>query len=281
MRRKVKRLRFGRIACGHTTVVGIFCGLALASLTSGCDSEKRLAPLDAQQITDDPELVAYLDAFPHEKYEVLEVPGVGKFYVDDNPALVKEAIRNGKPWEPHIILEFVDYVVPGSTVLDVGAHIGSLTIPLALLTGPEGRVYAFEPQRKVFRELVYNLWINELDHVTPLRLAASSEPGVIQMDPIDGFDGRVSIGEGGDTAEARTIDSFGLSDVSLIKIDVEGHEIDVLRGAQETIATSHPVILLEIWRENLEAVNTELVALGYELRRIVGHDYIAEYSGSE
>jgi FkbM family methyltransferase len=165
-------------------------------------------------------MAAYLDAFPYAEYQIYDVPNVGKFYLDDNQASVKKKLRSGQPHSPRVIEEFEKHVVPGTTVLDVGAHIGSLTVPLARLVGPKGRVYSFEPQKKIFRELVYNVKLNGLLNVTPLRFAVSSAPGIIEMAPAYKYDGRVAIGRGGDPAEARTIDSFGFSNVSLIKIDV-------------------------------------------------------------
>jgi hypothetical protein len=130
-----------------------------------------LAP---QLLHDEAEMAAYLEAFPYAEYEIYEVPAIGsRFYVDDNPANVKKRLRSGKAHEPDMLREFGRHVIPGSTVLDVGAHIGALSIPLARRVGPEGHVYAFEPQRKIFRELVYNIRLNELTNVTPLRFAVT------------------------------------------------------------------------------------------------------------
>jgi FkbM family methyltransferase len=235
----------------------------------------------APQLLDDrDEIEAYLEAFPHQDYEVFDVPGVGKFYLDDNPAWVKQTLRKGQPWEQHVIRQFEKYVVPGSTVLDIGAHIGSHTLTLARLVGSAGRVYAFEPQRKVFRELVYNLRLNELDNAIPLRFAVSSEPAILEMDPTRGPDGQVHVGKGGDKVEARTIDSFGFSDVSLIKIDVEGHQIPVLRGAERTIRALHPVIIIEIGREQPEETKRLLRDYGYSYRNVGAVDYVALYEGT-
>jgi hypothetical protein len=66
----------------------------------------------------------------------------------------------------------------------------------------------------------------------------------------------------------RTIDSFGFSDVTVMKIDVEGFEVEVLRGAEQTIRGNRPVILVEIAIENLGAAELLLERLGYALRRI-------------
>lgn len=173
------------------------------------------------------------------------------------------------------------YVVFGSTVLDVGAHIGALTVPMARLVGPQGRVYAFEPQKKVFRELVHNLKLNGLSNTIPLRMAVSSEPGVVEMNAVTTQDGRVGIGSGRDEVEARTVDSFGFSNVSVIKIDVEGHETHVRWGARDTIDAFRPVIFLEIRRENLELTRLLLEAFGYHLRRLRRRDYIATFGNDQ
>jgi FkbM family methyltransferase len=260
----------------HTITVGALCVAALGFLSTGCHRGQEPA-LAAQLLHDEAETAAYLDAFPYEQYQIYDVPEIGKFYLDDNPAGVKQTLRRGKPWAPAMIEELEKYVVPGTTVLDVGAHIGSITLPLARMVGPKGRVYAFEPQRQVFRELVYNIELNELVNVTPLRFAVSSEPGIIEMDPIKDRDGIVHIGKGGDPAEARTIDSFGFSNVSVIKIDVEGHEAPVLEGAEETIKALHPVIFVEIWAYKFDEVQPILDGYGYSLRKIKGDDYIAVF----
>jgi FkbM family methyltransferase len=236
----------------------------------------------APRLLDDrDEIEAYLEAFPYQEYQIHDVPELGRFYLDDNPAGVKKQLRSGKRWEEHLIDQFERHVVPGSTVLDVGAHIGSHTIALARLVGPSGRVYAFEPQKKVFRELVYNLRLNEVSNATPLRFAVSSEPGVLEMNPIRGADGQVSIGAGGDEVEARTIDSFGFSDVSLIKIDVEGHQLPVLEGAERTIRAHRPAIVIEIGREQRKETKRKLREYGYRFRRIAFYDFIALHERSE
>ncbi len=238
----------------------------------GTHAQPDLAP---RLLDDRSEIQGYLAEFPIQQYEIHVVAGVGSFYLDDNPANVKSAIRRGQQWEPHLVQQFEKYVRPGATVLDIGAHIGSLTVPLARLVGPKGHVYAFEPQRKVYRELVHNLRLNQLSQAIPLRYAASDAPSVLEMNPLHQFDGRTSIGEGGDRVEARSIDGFGFRDVSLIKIDVEGHETAVLAGAERTIHASHPVILIEIWEGRAEQITAQLREVGYSLRKIGYQDYLA------
>ncbi len=241
---------------------------------SGQAAEPTLAPL---VLFDTDEIATYLDEFPKDDYQIVEVPDLGRFYIDDNPALVKKTLLSGKPWEPYVIEALEKHLSPGDTVLDIGAHIGSLTVPIARLIGPTGTVFAFEPQRKIYRELVYNLELNELSNAVPLRFALSSKTEIVEMDPAVANDGQVRVGKGGDKVEARPIDSFGFSDVALMKIDVEGHEAEILRGAVDTIGALHPVIIIEIWRPNLKIVMPMLESYGYTVRPISFMDYIATY----
>lgn len=228
-------------------------------------------------LDDSEELSAWIEAFPADRYRIAEVPGLGRFYVDDNPALVKQTLLQGRPWEPHVLEHLARHVRSGSTALDVGAHIGSITVPMARLVGPAGRVYAFEPQRRIYRELVHNLRLNELAQAVPLRYAVGAESAIIEMDPVTAHDGRVAVGKGGDRAELRTLDSFGFTDVSLIKIDVEGFELEVLRGAEALIERERPILILEIREEDAarDAAFRKLGELGYDHRQIWDADYLA------
>jgi FkbM family methyltransferase len=253
------------------------CAGLMGCVALACAPRDPEPALDPQLLFDAEEMARYLDEFPEGEYEIAEVPGLGRFYIDDNPALVKQALASGEPWEPYVIEELEKHLAPGDTVLDIGAHIGSLAVPMARMVGAAGRIYAFEPQRKIYRELVHNLALNEISNVVPLRYAISSQTQIIEMNPLTAEDGRVRVGEGGDRVEARTIDSFEFPDVSLMKIDVEGHTIEVLRGAGKTIDAFNPVIIVEAWVQNRQVVMAILKGHGYRVRAISDYDYVATY----
>lgn len=231
----------------------------------------------------------YVNAFPQAEYEQHEVPGIGRFFVDDIGDLVKQVVKNGDAWEPHVIELMQEWVEPGTVVLEVGAHIGTHTVPLSRLVGPRGRVYSFEPQRKIFRELHHNLALNGINNVVALRFAVGSgPPRVIEMNPATaGNEAGTGVGAGGDQAELRTLDSFRFERVSLLKIDVEHFENEVLDGAVDTIRRNRPVIVLEILGgedyetatpdvlERIHGTWRKLEALGYRVAPIRKHDYIA------
>jgi FkbM family methyltransferase len=287
---------------GPIPATGCAALLLLAS-TSGCRRKtpglcpegNRVSPraLAPRLLHDDEEIDAYLKAFPRPFYRITEVKGVGQFYIDENPALVKRYLALGLPWEPHVLVQFSKHVRRGSTALDVGAHIGSHTVPLAHLVGGKGMVYAFEPVKKVYRELVQNLELNKIGNAKALRYAIGARNEVIEMNPVAVFDGRTSVGKGGDRAELRTLDGFGFCNVSLIKIDVEGYEAEVLRGAEETIRRWRPAIILEILHANeydqlppaekarVDETRQLLRRYGYRYQAILEnmHDYLALPAG--
>jgi FkbM family methyltransferase len=247
--------------------------------------DDRLRP---RLLDDREEAEAYLEAFDTRRYGVATAPGWTRFYVDPPPDRIKDELRAGRMWEAEVARLLLQHTRPGSTAIDAGAHIGTHTLTLARAVGPLGRVYAFEPQRKLHRELVHNMRLNQVDNVVALRFALGDEPGVIEMRaPVEGNEGGTPVDKGGEKAELRTLDSFGFSNVSMLKIDVEGFEDAVLDGAKETIERSKPVILIEILgghryatatseqRARIDGTRRRLKALGYRVEQVSAHDYLA------
>lgn len=272
-------------------------GVALLALAAGCSDgppgtanantvdEALLRPA---LLDDRAHMDAYLAAWPEDLYKQYRVDSLGTFYIDNVHDLIKAWLVRGLLWEKHLVELFPRHVKPGTTVIDAGAHIGTHTLALAKLAGPEGRVYAFEPQRKIYRELVYNMRLNGAANVVPLRVALGERAGVIEMaQATPGNEGGTQVGLGGDRAELRTLDSFGFRNVSFIKIDVEGFEDQVLDGARQTIQRNRPAILIEIqggqryesasaeMRAAIDATRARLIAMGYKVERVHAHDYLA------
>jgi FkbM family methyltransferase len=232
---------------------------------------------------------AYLKSFPKEQYEVIRVRGGGQFYLDDKQDEIKGFLRKGGIWEENVVTLLRKYVKPDTTVIDAGAFIGTHTLFMSKYVGKKGRVYAFEPQRKIYRELVYNLKLNQIRNVVPLRFALGSGSEIIEMNPAaDGNEGGTGIGSGGDKAELRSIDSFGFRNVSLIKIDVEGFEDYVIEGAKETILKYHPILIVEIaggvadqklspqMKLRVDQSKEKIAKLGYSVERMDRHNFLAE-----
>ena len=146
-------------------------------------------------------------------------------------------------WNPIEYAAFRAAVTPGMVALDIGANVGAYTVLLAQWVEKAGRVYAFEPSGPAFRGLVRHLSLNDQDDVVrPLAVAVSDREGsgTLIVAPTAG-ESRLTgdLGQGsGVTVAVTTIDIFCAREgvqPSFIKVDVEGEELAVLRGARETI----------------------------------------------
>jgi FkbM family methyltransferase len=172
---------------------------------------------------------------------------------------------------------------PGMTILDVGANIGSLTLPFARLVRPGGRVIAFEPQRIVYQMLCGNLALNAIDNVIAHNSAVGHQGGSISVPAIDYTQpenfGGVSVGAAaeGETVPLVTIDSLTLHRCEFVKIDVEGMELDVLKGAKDTLQRFRPRLYVENDRaEKSPALIDHLLALDYRLYWLTPTAYMAD-----
>lgn len=269
--------------------------LVSATLVVSCDAPPppyepiAVVSVSPELLDDREEIRRYLNAFPLADYQRYDVPDVGSFFVDDPADMIKQVIVAGDKWERHSFDLLAEHIVPGSVVVEVGAHIGTHTVRIGQLAGPWGRVYAFEPQRKIYRELHHNLALNGLTNVVALRMAiGSGATRVIEMNPTTpGNEGGTGVGAGGDAAELRSLDSFGFERVSVLKIDVETYENEVLDGAVDTIRRNRPVILIEIMGgtdletaspdvlQKIAVTRGKLEALGYSVSQVFKHDYVA------
>lgn len=140
---------------------------------------------------------------------------------------------------------------PGDVVVDVGANIGNHTVFYAQKVSPGGIVYSMEPQRVTFELLCANLAINGLVNVIPMQVGVGDAEGELPVpiyDPntVRNF-GAVNI-EGhtaGEIVKIIPLDSLELKRCNLIKIDVEGMELKVLKGAEKTIRACRPFLFVE------------------------------------
>lgn len=162
---------------------------------------------------------------------------------------------------------------PGDVVVEVGANIGAHTVALARLVGPGGHVYAFEPQRIIYYNLCANVSINSLENVHCFQQAAGASEGFVVM-PEQRYDqpgnyGGVSASKSGMGEQVRRVRLDNCIDVPqlrLLKIDVEGMESDVIRGAKKLITRHGPLIYVENDRREKSKELIELIrSLDYRL----------------
>ena len=177
--------------------------------------------------------------------------------IDDDP-WVSRSLREQGEWSESemdvmrttftILCQAPIYRDSGIEIVDAGAYIGDLTIPLAQLTWVN-KVYAFEPQPEVREILEKNIELNSITNIEVMPYALGHMNGPISFTP------NTALGSPGSTqmrlddsgevkGEMRTLDSFGLAP-QFIKADVEGMEMFVLNGAQETLKRSGPILFYE------------------------------------
>jgi FkbM family methyltransferase len=173
--------------------------------------------------------------------------------------LVGRVLAISGVWEPTVTAAFTRALAPGDVCLDIGAHIGYYTLLAARLVGPEGHVYAFEPSPANYRSLRANLERNGLRNVTTAELAVGDQErravlyegpqhntGLTTLSPV--------LAAKSETPPRETIVDVApvtsvvppedLARVRVIKIDVEWHEIEVLRSLAPVFELGHRLSVL-------------------------------------
>lgn len=158
-------------------------------------------------------------------------------------------------WEPEVTRVLTPTVKQGMTVIDIGAHIGYYTLLFAKSVGPSGRVFSFEPHPNNFDLLCKNVQLNKLMQVQTFNQAVFSHMGEITIsvpdDQPNSGNGSACIDKGVQQFRVRAISLDAFCEKftvrpDVIKMDVEGAEYEVLRGAEQVIAQCRPKLLIEL-----------------------------------
>lgn len=177
--------------------------------------------------------------------------------------------------EPHLQQALQLLLSPGMTVLDLGASVGFHAMLAARFVGPSGRVVCFEPVAENARLIRHNAALNGFSHVSVEEVAVGARDGQARflLSETPNW-GKVAQGDepppaaGERVVPQRSVDSVmaerGLAKPGLIKIDIEGAEVDALDGAKETLAAARPVLLIELHGTNAKVARA-LEAFGYDV----------------
>jgi len=178
------------------------------------------------------------------------------------------------------------FLPPGGVAIDVGANLGEWTVPLARAVGASGLVLACEPAPLTAKALEATLAANALRQAEVIRCAVGDHDGnaafgvpVVTSAQTDSGTARIgAAGPGCDvfSVPLSSLDSLaterGLRRVDVIKIDVEGHEKQVLDGAEATLDRFRPTLVIETGHEaegGREAIHDRLRGLGYRMLGIL------------
>lgn len=168
------------------------------------------------------------------------------------------------------------FIKAGMTAIDIGANVGFFTLMMARLAGDSGRVHAFEPSRPTLEKLRRNIDENKLANITIHEVALSDREEERALhhdeDPSQNRFGQVVSPAGEEKVRCRPLDvELGPSKVDFIKIDVEGAELLVFRGAQQLLAANpHAPILCEFNDANARSLGFSVAELA---RFFLDRDY--------
>lgn len=186
-------------------------------------------------------------------------------------------------YEPPTAALFADLVKPGNTVLDVGANAGFFSLLCARLTGPAGRVIAFEPIPSVRARLAANIALNDFRHVEVISKAVSDMEATLTIyEGPEGHKGTSSLRPLVTASNKLVIQAIALDDIaeeigkiSCVKIDIEGAEMCALIGMKKLVERDRPYFIIEFTEAYLKSFTHSvgqmvewLLARGYQLYRI-------------
>ena len=155
----------------------------------------------------------------------------------------------------------------GNTFIDIGAHIGRYGV---LASKNFKKIYAFEPQPSNYQILKQNISTNKIKNVKPINLAVSSKEKTVYMSDLVMNTGAAHLSKKGKIkAKTCTLDKYlgkrvhpGSKEIDLILIDVENHELEVIKGSRRLLKQGNPILIIECL--DINKIEWYLFILGYK-----------------
>ena len=209
-----------------------------------------------------------------------------RIHIDSRSAVGREIYYRGS-YEPDLCRLLEQHLRPGMICIDAGANIGEFTLRASRLVGAAGQVHAFEASPTTFAELEANVRLNSLTNVILHQKALTSRSGALDfylsggiasgsssLRPAHDFTGSVV------TVQGVTLDDYlrdaGINQVDFIKLDIEGAELDALRGSRRLLSILPAPMLVFEHHETVarkfgasrDSIDHLLGSLGYRLLRV-------------
>ena len=200
------------------------------------------------------------------------------FYPQKNNSSVVKALLNDKIWEKKITNIFQAYIKKDWIVVDVGTYIGLHTLTMSKLANT---VYSFEPQPLIHQCLKNTLEKQKIENVKLHHVALSNNLGMTNIHTNN--NGDASLEGIRDTkfsmsfpVNTNTLDSYNIDKINLIKIDVEGHEWEMIEGASNSIIKNKPIIILETFKtkKNIKKLEEFILQYNYTYTYISADNYL-------
>ena len=225
----------------------------------------------------------------------------GKIVINLNDIYISSEIMGNGKWEmdeinflKSLLTECRNQYGEGVIALDCGANLGVHTLEFSKLMKSWGEVYSFEPQQPIFDAMCETLSLNSCLNVQTYNLALGSKEGFIEVPSLDyskklNFGG-LELNENNTTpkiddlnietskyykVKLKTLDSFNFSRVDLIKIDVEGMELEVLKGSKKILKDLKPIIFYENTKTNSSELKDFLIENNYVVIKEINKNFIA------
>lgn len=224
-----------------------------------------------------------------------------QFMIMETDQIITGNLLHNGSFEQHlqVITEILIDDKSNGIVLDIGANLGTYSIPLAK-RNKDLDFIGFEPQKNIYYQYCGNIFLNSLTNVKAFNFGIGSESKKISVRiPLYSSDNNIGafsideetaqrndeclISDEFETMVILTLDSLNIENIKLIKIDVEGMEKDVLLGGKETIIRNeYPPIIFETWtykewfQERRFELYKMLEDMGYEIS-IIGENNIAQH----
>tara|TARA_Y100001938_G_C8050778_1_gene411566 strand:+ start:372 stop:1091 length:720 start_codon:yes stop_codon:yes gene_type:complete len=220
----------------------------------------------------------------------------GKFWVSDLDNSQSIELYYYKIWEKHLLDVIDKYVQPGTIAIDAGANFGSISIPISKKLGDHGKLYSFEMSPSMTERLNRNIHENKCSNIKVINSPLSDDVDQEVFFEDINFSEKTNFGDirinkeaKGVKAKTKTIDSLELwtkdqypDIVSFIKVDCQGYDLKVIRGAEKTITKHKPVVVFE-WEAEMSEVFNDTIEdailffhdINYEVNKIDKDDWIA------
>ena len=215
------------------------------------------------------------------------------YYTLDN-CIISTDLKHNKPWEPYMNVIFERYIHKDSVVIECGCHIGVHTVKMASLCKT---IYGFEPMPDTYHVLAKNIRLNGIQNAVLYKKGVADKSGMTKYAwSIAGNPGGSGLANNPMgvpswcppmdktiDVELMTIDSMNLDRLDFMKLDVEGYEPLVIKGAINTITKYKPVIVMEIWKSHYTTeidlqyateLFKDLLDIGYAVKYVAGADFI-------